>query len=522
MLTDQALLVLKERYALAQGETWKQVCHRVAYAVASSKPEAEEFETILTELDFIPAGRTLKYAGTPTKLVSNCVVLHIPEGKENLVLEKAVKLHSAGSGVGFPYHQIRPAELGQANGPIAVLKKYSTRFKAIEEGSRPPANMALLRVDHPDILEFLEAKTLPGVLENYNISISLTDEFMNRVLNTEQTPWICRWNDKPYKPREILRDQKTNTVLKITDLIITPAEIFKKICYHAWNNGEPGCIFIDTVNKTNPLPGLGPIECCNPCGEQFLHSGDACNLGSINLEKIVCDNQINWLKLENITRLAVRFLDNVIDLTEFPVEEVQQMFTQNRRIGLGVMGVADMLILLNKQYNTPEARAVAEAVVERINQVAHDESSKIAQKKGNFPNWDKSIYRVPMRNASLTTIAPTGSISILASVSSGLEPYFARDYIRCNKILTNKHVAKGFDVITSLEIEAKDHIKMQACLQKHIDNSISKTINLPTCASVEDVAKAFQLAWVSKCKGITVYRNNSRADQVLCTICALE
>jgi len=383
----------------------------------------------MLNFEFIPAGRTLANAGAATALISNCVVLHMDDSLDSIftTLKEAALLQQAGSGIGFPFHLLRPAgfkckrTLGSSSGPMSFLKIFSEAFRIIQQHGRNGANMAMMRVDHPDILEFIEAKGQDGTYENFNFSVGLTDEFMKRVLENDPSPWMCEWNGQKMKPRFITRDAG-GRILDISEATISAPEIMDEIISFAWKNGEPGCIFIDTVNKVNPLPGLGRIECCNPCGEQFLHSGDACNLGSINLEKFVKEDEtIDFEKLERVTRIAVRMLDNVVDLTRFPVQRVQEMFQNNRRIGLGIMGLADLLFKIHLPYNSEEGRQAAASVMKTIQTTAIDESMKLGAEKGNFKNFEKSTWASKtktMRNASLTNVAPTGSTSLLLDVSS--------------------------------------------------------------------------------------------------------
>jgi ribonucleoside-diphosphate reductase alpha chain len=366
---------------------------------------------------------------------------------------------------------------------------------------------------------------------------------------------MCTRNGQKMAPRYITRDP-AGRVTDISEVTITAAELMEDIVHCAWANGEPGCVFIDTVNASNPLPGLGRIECCNPCGEQFLHSGDACNLGSINLEKFVTDGEIDHKHLADVTRTAIRMLDNVVDLTDFPAERVNDMFRNNRRIGLGIMGLADMLFLMKLPYNSPEGRAAAAAAMQTIQETAIDESVRLGAEKGNFKNFEKSVWfeKVEtMRNGSLTNVAPTGSTALLLDVSSGVEPYFALAYRRGNCLagkmepFVNKHLSRALAeagclndevmdqiletgtlqhvvgipdeikrvYVTSLDITAEDHILMQSCVQAHCCNAISKTVNFPNNATEDMVRRGFVEAWKGKCKGLTVYRNGSREFQVL-------
>ena len=570
--TTNALKVMKTRYLLQDDEgqvieTPEQMFKRIAKHLAINEKEPEvwgkKFEDIMMNFEFIPAGRTLANAGAQTKLVSNCVVLHMDDSLDSIfqTLQDAALLQQAGAGIGFPFHLLRPAgfkckrTLGSSSGPLSFLRIYAESFRIIQQHGRHGANMAMMRVDHPDILEFIEAKQKNGCYENFNFSVGLTDEFMQKVIENDPSPWICNWKGKPMSPRYISRDA-AGRITDISDVSISAPELMDEIIHCAWNNGEPGCIFIDNVNKVNPLPGLGRIECCNPCGEQYLHSGDACNLGSINLEKFVKDNQVNYEKLEEVTRIAVRLLDNVVDLTEFPVKRVQDMFTGNRRIGLGIMGLADLLFKLNLPYNSPEGRETSQNVMKCIQDSAIDESMNLGKEKGNFPNFESSIWKEKtqyMRNASLTNVAPTGSTSMLLDVSSGVEPYFALAYRRGNCLagkmepFVNKHLKAALEkvncyndqimdqiletgtlqnvngipeelkkvYVTSLDILAEDHIKMQSAVQKYCCNAISKTINFKKEATEDDVRMGFIEGWKSGCKGLTVYRNGSREFQVL-------
>jgi ribonucleoside-diphosphate reductase alpha chain len=571
--TSNAIRVMKARYLVTdpstgQQETPEEMFHRIAAKLASNEADKEfwtqRFEEVMLRFEFVPAGRTLANAGAPTALVSNCVVLHMDDSLESIfeTLKEAALLQQAGSGVGFPFHLLRPAglkckqTLGTSSGPMAFLRIYSDAFQIIQQHGRNGANMGLMRVDHPDILEFIQGKSRDGTFQNFNFSIGFTDEFMQRVVSNDPEPWICQWQGTKMLPRYITRDS-SGRVVNISDVTMSAPELMNEIIDCAWRNGEPGCVFIDTVNRSNPVPGCGPLECCNPCGEQFLHSGDACNLGAVNLEKFVTpDGKIDTEHLAEVVRVAVRLLDNVIDLTEFPVARVSNTFRANRRMGLGIMGLADMLFLLKLPYNSPEGREAAGSVMKLIRDTAIDESVKLGAEKGNFPNFAKSIWpgRFPtMRNASLTNVAPTGSTSMLLDVSSGVEPYFALAYRRGNclagpmKPFVNKHLSRALtdagcfndavmdqiletgtlqDVVgipdeikrvyvTSLDITATDHILMQSAVQQNCCNAISKTINFQKSATRDMVRVGFIEGWKAGCKGLTVYRNGSREFQVL-------
>jgi ribonucleoside-diphosphate reductase alpha chain len=570
--TSNAIKILKSRYLLSdpeerQFERPEEMFHRVAANIASEESDSthwtSQFEQIMLSFEFIPGGRTLANAGSATSLVSNCVVLHMDDSIESIfeTLKEAALLQQAGSGIGFPFHLLRPTgfrckrTIGKSTGPMSFLKIFSQAFRVIQQHGRHGANMAVMRIDHPDILEFMEAKSNTGVFENFNFSIGFTDEFMEKVLANDRSPWLCNWKGEKMPPRLISRDGN-GRVLDISEVTISAPELMDEIVHRAWSNGEPGCVFIDTVNETNSLPGLGTIECCNPCGEQFLHSGDACNLGSLNLEKFVSVGRIDFERLGLVVRMAVRFLDNVVDLTHFPVDRVNNMFKNNRRIGLGIMGLADMLFLLNLPYNSAEGRDAAASVMKAIQETAIDESVRLGREKGAFPNFHQSLWPKKVstiRNASLTNVAPTGTTSLLLDVSSGVEPYYALAYRREGclagemDLFVNKHLERVLRdsncltdsvmqqilatgtlqgvaeipdeikrvYVTSLDISAEDHILMQSRIQEFCCNAISKTINFRHEATEAEIKHGFLEGWRRKCKGLTVYRSGSRKLQVL-------
>jgi len=557
-------------------ETPEEMLKRVSRAIAGVEKKygksveeirkwRDKFYQAMSNFEFLPAGRTLSNAGTSVPVISNCVVLHIKDSMDDIfkTLRDATLLQQGGSGIGFPFHFLRPAgsltkrTQGVASGPISFLQVYDKAFGVIKQQGRHGANMAIMRVDHPDILDFIHAKDREGELSNFNISVSLTDSFMRKVKDNSEEPWVCQFNGKKMLPRRIIRN-KYGHVSQIQEIKITPGEVMAEIANNAWINGEPGIIFIDQVNRANPLPGLGRIEASNPCGEQFLHDGDACNLGSVNLDKFVEGKKIKWARLKEVVELATRMLDNVVDLTEFSIERTNNMFRNNRRIGIGIMGFADFLFQLEIPYNSEQGLKIAEEVMKFINDTAHATSRRLAKEKGVFPNYGLSIWKkkgIKMRNAALTCIAPTGTISMIPEVSSGVEPYFALAYTKqqimgeeefyyVNHYLEKKLREKGLysqkiidkiykagsiqDIeeipknirkifVGSMDIDPKDHIKMEVAFQKHLDNSISKTINLPNQTTRFDVEKVIQLAWQSKCKAFTVYRSGSREKEVLTT-----
>lgn len=575
-----ALRVLAGRYFMRDEEG--NVCEnpeemfaRVAKALAYveknyGKKEEEiskierDFREVMENFKFIPAGRTLANAGGKTRLVANCIVLHAKDSMDGIfsTLREAALLQQAGSGLGFPWHLLRPAGLrtkttqGVASGPVSFLKAYNEAFGVIKQQGRHGANMGVMRVDHPDILEFIECKWEEGTIVNFNISVGLTDEFMKQVKEKSTQPWLCEWNGKKMKPRKVVRNDR-GAFVEAFEENITASELMDKIINAAWRNGEPGVLFPDAANKTNPVPALGRLEATNPCGEQWLHDGDVCNLGSLNLAKFVKNGQIDEAGLIHATEIATRLLDNVIDLSDFPVEKVNSTFRNNRRLGLGIMGFADMLYQLRIPYNSQEGFVTAEKVMKIINDSAHNYSEKLAQEKGCFPNWEISIFgpkdkNRKQRNAAKTTVAPTGSISMLFDCSSGVEPFFALAYYKevmggqkllyLNSFLEEelkklnlykdqiiKEIHKTGTIqhikeipqevrrifVTAMDISAQDHIRMQAAFQKHVDNSISKTVNFPHSATREDVKKGYLMAWESGLKGCTVYRDGSRQEQVL-------
>ena len=575
--SENALKMMKKRYLLRdeQGnilENPAQMLHRIAHALAEvekqygkSSYEVEQIEKdffyIMANKEFTPAGRTITNAGAPTPVVANCIVLPIKDSMDGIfqTLKDAAMLQKAGSGLGFSFTHLRPAgaivkkSQGMASGPISFLQVYNQAFGVIKQQGRHGANMAILRVDHPDILDFIHCKKVEGEIRNFNISVGITDEFMDAVVNRPNEPWICKFDGEPMKPRRITREN--GTIVKVEDVDITAKELMDEIVQGAWRNGEPGVVFLDTVNKTNPLPELGEIDACNPCGEQFLHHYDVCNLGSINLAAFVKNGRVDFDRLRFVTRTATRLLDNVIDVTNFPVKAVDEMARNSRRLGLGIMGFADMLYQLKLRYDSPEGYDMAEQVMRTIQEEGHKTSQDLAKEKGVFPLYDLSIYKklgIPMRNTMVTTVAPTGSISMFFDTASGCEPNFALAYTKQDKdrqkyLYVNQYLEKELkerglytqelmDQIimegslqniagipddmkntyrVSMDISAESHIRVQAAFQKWVDNSISKTINFPYSATMDDVHKGYILAWQLGCKGCTVYRDGSRELQVL-------
>ena len=565
-LTLNAAKVLEKRYLRKDSEgrvveTPKEMLARVASNIAQAeknysksgeeiKKIEKEFYNTMISLEFLPNSPTLMNAGRDLQQLSACFVLPIEDDMTSIfdALKYTALIHQSGGGTGFAFSRLRSAgsrvksTSGVASGPISFMKVFNTATEVIKQGgTRRGANMGILRVDHPDILDFIVAKEREGSLNNFNISVAITDKFMQAVESDGEYELIDPQTKKPVG---------TLNARRVFDLIVTMA----------WKNGEPGIVFIDRINKDNPTPELGEIESTNPCGEQPLLPYESCNLGSVNLSKMISYHdevaKIDYPKLRKVVRMAVRFLDDVIDMNNYPLLQIDKMTRSNRKIGLGVMGFADMLIRLGIPYNAEEAVRTGEEVMKFI----HDEgvimSQELAKERGPFPNFKKSIFKgeVPRRNATITTIAPTGTISIIANASSGIEPLFAISYIRKNILDTGDELIEvnpvfeevayksGFysdelmraiaargsirevkeipeDIrkafVTAHDITPDDHIRMQAAFQKYTDNAVSKTVNFPNHATTHDVEEVYILAYKLGCKGVTIYRDQSRKEQVL-------
>ncbi|RUM34952.1 MAG: ribonucleotide-diphosphate reductase subunit alpha [Archaeoglobus sp.] len=557
-LTRTAEVVLRKRYLLRNEkgevvESPEEMLWRVAEAVASaeenyggnSKAMAKAFFNIMDEQLFLPNSPTLMNAGTNLNL-SACFVIPVEDSIDGIfkALWDMAKVQKSGGGTGFSFSRLRPkgdivhSTRGVASGPVSFMKIFDAATEQIKQGGkRRGANMGVLNVHHPDIEEFIKAKWEEGVLRNFNISVGVTDDFMDALKENREYSLV---------------NPRTGEVVRK----ISARKIFDMIVEGAWRNGEPGIVFLDTINRHNPTPHVGRIEATNPCGEQPLLPYESCNLGSINVSAFVKNGDFDWDRLREVIHLATRFLDDVIDVNSYPLAEIKERTLANRKIGLGIMGFADALFKMKVPYDSNEALEIAEKLMSFVQRESHLESQELAEERGVFPNWKGSVWEkkgIKIRNATTTTIAPTGTISIIAGCSSGIEPVYAlafkrmhildgEEFFEVNPIFEEILKRRGLysdDIIKrvaeygsiqdieeipedikrifkcALDISPEWHVRMQAAFQKHTDNAVSKTINMPNHATKADVEAAFLLAYELGCKGITVYRDGSREEQVL-------
>ena len=559
-LSPNAIEVLRCRYLVKNEsgrliETPAQMFRRVAHHVAQAEirfgtpAEADQWESvfydIMARLEFLPNSPTLMNAGRPSGQLSACFVLPVEDSMESIfdAVKNTALIHQTGGGTGFSFSHLRPANdvvgstRGISSGPVSFMRVFDAATEAVKQGgARRGANMGILRVDHPDILEFVQSKRSGGIT-NFNLSVAVTEDFMKAVIKNKNYDLV--------NPR---------TQKKVKSL--SARKVFGFIARCAWENGDPGLIFIDRINEENPMPEMGKIESTNPCGEMPLFAYESCDLGSINLAKLVRGGRFDFDRLGQLVDFGVRFLDDVIEVNRYPIIEIRNITLANRKIGLGVMGFADMLIQLEIPYNSERAVVFGESVMKFIQERSKEASRKLAEERGPFPNFSRSRYaekgEAPLRNATTTTVAPTGTLSVIAGCSSGIEPLFGIVFWR--NILDGKrlfevnpyfetaakkgkfyskrlietiakhgscqhlkevpeYIQKIF--LTSFDLTPEDHIHIQAAFQQFTDNAVSKTVNLPETATEDNVRQIYLLAYKLGCKGVTIYRNRSRSEQVL-------
>jgi ribonucleoside-diphosphate reductase alpha chain len=563
-LTDNALTVLRARYLHRDRsgqilESPEDLCRRVSETIAQAEGQfghtravvrwQDAFFQALTQLDFVPNSPTLMNAGTSLGQLSACFVLPVEDSMAGIfdTLKLAALIQQSGGGTGFAFSRLRPRDDlvastgGCASGPVSFMRIFDCVTEHIRQGGRRRgANMGVLRVDHPDIEAFIEAKRDGQSFRNFNLSVGVTDAFMEAAAAGQSLA---------------LRHPHTGQTVRT----VSAADILYRITEAAWHTGDPGLLFLDAINRTQPTPALGEIEATNPCGEVPLLPYEACNLGSINLSHMVRQDAsgvaVDWDKLADTARLALRFLDDVIEVGRWPASQITSIVQGNRKVGLGVMGFAELLILLGIPYASKQAILLAEDLMQFISEQARDTSAQLAHERGVFPNWNHSIYaqqKRPMRNATCTSIAPTGTISLIAGTSASIEPLFALAYRRhaldgqtlteLNPIFVQVAQRDRFyseDLVrtlhrqgslarvsevpessrrlfqTALDMAPEDHLRIQAAFQKHVDNAVSKTINLPRDATADDIVRIYRQAWEWGLKGITVFRYGSKGQQVL-------
>jgi ribonucleoside-diphosphate reductase alpha chain len=564
-LSANALRVLEARYlrrdsSRAVIESPEDLFHRVARAVAQAElvlgtaRDADRWQAVfhhlLTSLDFLPNSPTLMNAGTALGQLSACFVLPVDDTMESIfgALRAMALLQRAGGGTGFSFSRLRPrgdvvaSTGGEASGPLSFMRVFDCATENIKQGGRRRgANMAVLRVDHPDVLDFIDAKASGLEFQNFNLSVGLTDDFMEAVATGTS------WNlVHPTHRRRVAR--------------VDAREVFRRMVDAAWRTGDPGVLYLDTINRANPLPALGPIETTNPCGEVPLLPGESCVLGSVNLAHMLSEAGgragVDWERLRHAVRVGVRFLDDVIEVNREPLPEIAEITRAHRKIGLGVMGFAECLVRLGVSYASAEAIQWADRLMGFVATEARAMSGQLAEQRGNFPGWSSSTYAPrgePMRNATRLSVAPTGTIGIIAGTSGGVEPLFALAYrrehtlggtplVELNPVVFRALEQRGLGgppvreailaagtvrdapgvpdelrrlLVTATEIPVGQHLRIQQAFQHHVDNAVAKTINLPEDAPRDDVAEAFREGWRLGLKGVTVYRSGSRADQVL-------